>query len=140
MTKTFALYCGVAVATLIGHWGLNTQQRLANQDIIIKASQTKERIQNDQINELMAGLRQSNQSLESSKTQGYIAGVTDMINRPDHYMAIWHNGYDRGSAVQQDVIKANYEGLQPVPEVTESGPVPTPINGDVIPAKLETQE
>ena len=121
MTKTFAVYCGVAIATLVGHYTLNTQRHMTNMEFLLKASDTKERIQNDQIGELISGLQLANQKNESLRTEGYLAGVADVINKPDHYMAIWHQGYDRGSAVQADAMNVSMR-LKPVPEN-----LPTPI-------------
>jgi hypothetical protein len=102
-----ALYCGIAIVTLFGHYVLNSQRHLSNMEFLLKASSAKENIQDDQIRELISDLQQAHQQNESVKTEGYIAGVSDVINKPDHYMAIWHQGYDRGSAVQQDIINVS---------------------------------
>jgi hypothetical protein len=122
MSKTLAVYVGVAVATLIGHYTLNTQRHMTNLEVLVRAADQKERIQADQIRELIAGLQQANQKNETLKTEGYVAGVSDAINKPDYYMAIWHQGYDRGSAVQADVIKAGYR-----PSDLKESSVPTPL-------------
>ena len=132
MSKTLAVYVGVALATLVGHYTLNTQRHMANLEVLVRAADQKERIQADQIRELISNLQQANVKNENLRTEGYVAGVTDMINKPDHYMAIWHHGYDRGSSVQTDVIKAGYRP-------TESEATPTPLEPvaetEVIPAK-----
>jgi len=123
MSKTLAVYVGVAIATLIGHYTLNTQREISNLEVLVKAADQKERIQADQIRELIAGLQQANQKNETLKTEGYVAGVSDAINKPDHFMAIWHQGYDRGAAVQTDVMNVSLK-LKPVAEVL---PEPTPL-------------
>jgi hypothetical protein len=126
MSKTLTVYVGVAIATLIGHYTLNTQRQISNLVVLVQAADQKERIQADQIRELIAGLQQANQKNETLKTEGYVAGVSDAINKPDHYMAIWHQGYDRGSSVQKDVIQAS---LKPVAEVL---PEPTPLESTTV--------
>jgi hypothetical protein len=115
MSKTFALYVGVAIATLIGHYALNNQRQMASLEVLVKAGDQKDRIQTDQIRELIYNLQQASQKNETSRNEGFIAGVIDAMQKPDHYMAIWHNGYDRGSEVQKEVINASY-ALKPEPD------------------------
>jgi len=122
----FKLYCVVAIATLVVHYGLNTQRYLFYADFLLRAADQKEKIQDDQVRELISSLQQANQRNETMKTEGYVAGAMDVIVRPDHYMAIWHEGYDRGSAVQQDVINVSLKcpagnaTLQKEAEATEA--------------------
>lgn len=133
MSKMLAVYVGVAVVTLIGHYTLNTQRHMANLEVLVRAADQKERIQADQIRELISNLQQANVKNENLRTEGYVAGVMDMINKPDHYMAIWHNGYDRGSSVQADLIKAGY---RPQEQPTPLEPVAeTDLPETVVPAR-----
>lgn len=104
MSRTFIVYCTVTVATLIGHYALNSQRQITNLQMLVEVSHQKENIQNDQIVELIASLQQANQRNDALKTEGYVAGISDAINKPDHYLAIWHQGYDRGSMVQKDIM------------------------------------
>lgn len=123
MSKTLVVYVGVAIATLLGHYTLWTQRRISDMEFLLNAADQKEKIQDDQVNELIASLQQANRTNDSYKTEGYVAGMLDVINKPDHYMSIWHNGYDRGSAVQTDMMNVSLK-LKPV---TETAPQPTPL-------------
>lgn len=123
MSKTLAIYVGVAIATLIGHYGLWTQRKISDMEFLLNAADQKEKIQDDQVNELIASLQQANRTNDSYKTEGYVAGMLDVINKPDHYMQVWHNGYDRGAAVQTDMMNVS---LKLKPE-TETAPQPTPV-------------
>lgn len=106
MSKTLATYIIVAIVTLAGHYALNAQRHMTHSEFLLKAAEQKEKIQTDQIRELIADLQNAKQKNDSMRTEGYVAGVSDAVNKPDHYMAIWHNGYDRGTAVQMDVMNA----------------------------------
>jgi len=117
----FKLYCLVAIATLVGHYGLNTQRYMFYADFLLKAADQKEKIQDDQVRELVSSLQQANQRNESMKTEGYVAGAMDVIDRPDHYSTIWHEGYNRGSAVQQDVMNVSLKLKSPP---VEEAPAP----------------
>ena len=75
----------------------------------------KDKINQDQVVELMNKLRDIQIEKETTKSSGYVAGVLDTLQRPDHYSAIWHNGYDRGTDVQQQMaqtIEKHQKGLQ----------------------------
>lgn len=107
MSRTFTWYCGVALATLIGHAAMYAQTRIEHVEFLLQAADQEQNIQDDQIRELIASLQQSNQSNESLKTQGFIAGALDTVNRRDASMAIWHSGYDRGSDVSQQAMNVS---------------------------------
>lgn len=103
MTRTLAVYVGLLVATLAVHYGLYLNQRVYQMEMLVKLSGERERIQNDQVQELLSMTQHTNQRVESARTEGFVAGIVDGTNKPDHYQAVWHNGYDRGTAVQKDV-------------------------------------
>lgn len=103
MTKTLGAYIVVTVVTIVAHYGINLHNRVHQMEMLVKLNGERERIQNDQIQELISLVHNNNQKVESAKTEGYVAGVIDATNRPDHYQAVWHNGYDRGTEVQKDV-------------------------------------
>lgn len=131
MSKAFVV--GVAVATLCGHWMLNTQRENASLKFLLQAANKKEQIQDDQIRELIYNSQQMITKTESLKAEGFVAGVLDMLNKPEHYNAIWHDGYNRGTSVTTDMMKAAYH-LKPEPD--ESGAQPTPLTeATVIPPR-----
>jgi len=65
------------------------------------ASRAKD-VETDQSAELMYRLTQLQNQLEHDGIKQYVAGITRALEKPDHYDAIWHAGYDRGAKVQQD--------------------------------------
>lgn len=62
-------------------------------------------IYDDQVRELANNLQTALAEKNFAKTEGFVSGVADAQQRPDHYSQIWHNGYDRGTSVQQDLMK-----------------------------------
>jgi hypothetical protein len=59
------------------------------------------RLSGDQISDMMYQLSQLQDERNFERTQNYIAGVVDTIDRRDEFSAIWHDGYSRGTAIQQ---------------------------------------
>lgn len=53
-------------------------------------------IADDQVRELSMNLGRMCAEQDSASIKGFVQGVVDAINRPDHYRTIWHDGYDRG--------------------------------------------
>ena len=74
----------------------NMQQR---QQVVFLEQARK--IDNDQVQDLMYQLQVLGRGAEGDKTRAYLAGFTDAQNKPD-LSAIWHSGYDRGTAVAQE--------------------------------------
>lgn len=72
--------------------GLRTELRFA---------QAAHRLTADQIADLTYQVECARNELNTQNTQQFIAGVVAAIDRRDEYTAIWHDGYSRGSEVQQ---------------------------------------
>lgn len=72
--------------------GLQTELRFA---------QSAHRLAADQITDLTYQVDRAREELTAQNTQQFIAGVVTAIDRRDDYTAIWHDGYSRGTAVQQ---------------------------------------
>jgi hypothetical protein len=53
-------------------------------------------IADDQVRELNMNLVRAYSEQDSASIRGFIQGVVDAVNRPDHYTSIWHDGYNRG--------------------------------------------
>ncbi len=102
MTRTLAVYVALLAATLVAHYGINLNNRLYQMEMLVKLNDERERIQNDQVQELLSAVQNSTQKIEAARTEGFVSGVVNATNKPDHYQAIWHNGYDRGALVQKD--------------------------------------
>jgi hypothetical protein len=67
----------------------------------IRLAQQAKQIDSDQIRDLMYTLTNSKMEQESIGNRQFVAGVVEAVTKPDHYSEIWHNGYDRGTAIQQ---------------------------------------
>lgn len=55
----------------------------------------------DQINDVTYQLERVRDERDTQGTQQFIAGIVAAIDRRDDYSAIWHDGYARGTSVQQ---------------------------------------
>lgn len=104
MTKTFVV-C-VAVVTLFGHYTLNLQRKVDQLEAMSKLSIQKDKLDNDQIRDLMYSVQQLTTKNETLKTEGFVQGVVSAVNRPNYYQSIWHAGYDRGSEVMADMAES----------------------------------
>lgn len=104
--KMKAFVAAIAVLTLMGHYCIYSHSHIKDLEVQLNFADQKEKIDNDQIRDLMDQVRQVNSQQEVIKAQGYVAGILDGIKREDHYMTIWHDGYNRGSEVRQQVAEA----------------------------------
>lgn len=87
-----ALLLQVVVAQYVEIQSLHRELRVSSQALKIEASQASD---------LMYQLQQIRGDQNSAATQNFVAGVAAAVDDRDRYSAIWHNGYDRGSQVQQ---------------------------------------
>ena len=134
MSKTFVIL--VALATLGIHWEFNNQRKISDLQASLDFNKGRATIANEQVRDLLFNLQTANSTNEFMRTQGYVAGVVDEINRSNtkttdrpEYMAIWHNGYDRGTATQ--AMMASYRPtLEPVPDHKMNQP-------EIVPAKKQ---
>lgn len=63
---------------------------------IVKLNEKSEKIDQDQIRDLIYVSQEEQNKNEEIATRNYVAGVIDCINRRDYYTEIWHEGFDRG--------------------------------------------
>ncbi len=63
---------------------------------IVKLNEKSEKIDQDQIRDLIYFSQEEQNKNEEIATRNYVAGVIDCINRRDYYTEIWHEGFDRG--------------------------------------------
>lgn len=63
---------------------------------IVKLNEKSEKIDQDQIRDLIYLSQEEQNKNEEVATRNYVAGVIDCINRRDYYTEIWHEGFDRG--------------------------------------------
>lgn len=101
------VFAGVIAASLILHYGIYLHWKIDYQTQEIFLMEQGRKIQDDQIRDLVMASQQNDSRVESAKTEGYVAGTIDAINKKDHYNAIWHHGYDRGVAVQMEAEASN---------------------------------
>ena len=102
--KSVTCFFLISVVTLVGHYYFYTESKINQIQTMLSIVEQKDKINNDQVLELMNKLREFQIEKEATKSASYVAGVLDMLSRPDHYNAIWHNGYDRGTDVQQMAV------------------------------------
>jgi hypothetical protein len=76
-------------------------QVLVTQHTIIAQMHLAQRLSDDQINDLAYQLIQRNEECERKNMQQFVAGVVATLERRDEMSAVWHDGYDRGSAVER---------------------------------------
>lgn len=82
----------VIVAQYIAISGLRNQ---------LEYAKSASRLSNDQISDLTYQLSQAREAISTERTQEYVAGIVAAIDRRDELSAVWHDGYSRGTAVQQ---------------------------------------
>ena len=128
-SKTFVIL--IALATLGTHWEINQQRKISDLQASVELYKGRAIIANDEVHDLLFNLQTANNKSEFLKTQGYVAGVVDEINRSNtkpserpEYFAIWHNGYDRGTSNQS--MMAIYRPLEPVADCEFSNPETVP--------------
>jgi len=68
-------------------------------------TKTAQRIAGDQIADMMYELSRVRSERDSNDTQKFVEGVVAAIERRDEFSAIWHDGYSRGTEVQQYVAE-----------------------------------
>lgn len=66
----------------------------------LRVHETTNKIASDQIADLTYQLYQAKMAAEFSSVKDFVAGATDALRRDETYTEIWHNGYDRGVAVE----------------------------------------
>lgn len=76
--------------------------RIENLEAHIRVYETAARVADDQISELTYQIYQLKTEKEFVGLKEFVAGATDALRRPEHYNAVWHDGYDRGVAVEAD--------------------------------------
>lgn len=86
-----------ALLVLGGYQAWRAEQKEAEIRFLIQAR----RIDADQIRELMHAVTLSRQTIEGEKTRAFLAGVTQAQVEPA-LSQIWHEGYDRGTAVAME--------------------------------------
>ena len=101
-----SFWIAFAFCTVAAHYSIFEFTQSQRLKFEIELLQKKEKIDNDQIRDLMYSLQDQKSNNEMVKAQGYVAGILDGIKHEDHYMTIWHDGYNRGSEVRQQVAEA----------------------------------
>ena len=66
-------------------------------------------IESDQVLDLMMQLSSAKSEAAAAGTQHFVSGVMAAIQSPDHYSEIWHNGYDRGTEVENYIASLDKE-------------------------------
>jgi hypothetical protein len=67
----------------------------------LEFNQTAHRLASDQIADMMYELDRVRSTRDTNNLQQFVAGAVTMIDRRDDFTAMWHDGYNRGTAVQQ---------------------------------------
>ena len=90
----------LAAATLFGHYAIRNHYEIKRLEQVVQLSDKARQIESETIRDLMHANRRIGEQNEAEKNAAYVSGVVATINKPDHYNAIWHAGYDRGTEVQ----------------------------------------
>lgn len=80
----------VAQGVWISHLYSKTDLLLTGQDIA-----------RDQIQDLSQQLETARAISQTAGVQQFVAGVNAVTQNPGYYSEVWHDGYNRGTAVQQ---------------------------------------
>lgn len=102
----------VAAITVVIHACLYADNQRKNMEFLLKSYEQRSRIQDDQIRDLIADLENATLKSEAYRSEGYISGVIDSINRKPEFQQIWHRGYDRGVETQMEVEKFSRENAE----------------------------
>jgi len=97
-------FAAIAILTVVAHYVLISESEKKNLRMALQISHQKERIDNDQIRDLMFSLREEKGNKQVDKAAGFVAGVLDQMNRPTYYDAIWHDGYNRANDVKEQIL------------------------------------
>lgn len=100
----------LAVLTLAAHFCFHCYRKVDDLETQLKIASQKEKIDQDQIRELIYLNDDLSRNKEVVKSQGYIAGILDGIKREDHWNSVWHDGYNRGSEVREFVAESFIKG------------------------------
>ena len=96
----------VAIATLALHFGIYAFTKADSLQMQLNIAQQKEKIDNDQIRDLLYQTKDQEREKDSAKAQGYLAGIMEGIIRKDYWSQVWHEGYNRGSEVREQIAES----------------------------------
>lgn len=101
------MFTGLALQIIVAQWTEITSLRRE-----LRLLQTARTINQDQVAELTYTLQQMRTEQTVSGQKDYVAGIVAALTQPNEnlYGAIWHDGYDRGTAVQaaSDAVESRY--------------------------------
>jgi len=122
--KSNSYFAVIALLTLMGHYCIFSHFQIQDLRTEVSLLLQKESIDKDQIRDLMFEVKNIDDQKEVLKSQGYVSGILDGIKHEDHYMTIWHDGYNRGSEVRQQIAEAflKREGKSSIIEVKDAPP------------------
>ena len=91
----------ICTITLFGHYFIAAENQKSQMRLTVELSDKARAIEGETIRDLMHANRQISQEKEAIGSGRYVAGVVDALQRPEHYDAIWHDGYNRGTETEQ---------------------------------------
>ena len=115
--KTIHYFAIIAVLTLFGHYAINAQGEASRLKQLIELSDKARAIESETIRDLIHSNQRLAEQNASEKNAAYVSGVVTALQKPDHYSAIWHSGYDRGTEVQKFAQSIDQAG--DLPKVTK---------------------
>jgi len=95
-----------AILTLAAHYCFYIYQKTDQLEMQLRLASQKERIDNDQIRDLIYDKIDLVREKDSMKAQGYVAGLLDGIKRENYWNEVWHDGYNRGSEIRQQIAES----------------------------------
>jgi len=103
-----------AVVTLMGHAIIWQWFRIDRLSECLELSHQARRLESEQVRDLMFAFQNAKIEKESVSVRAYVEGVVRGFSDEEHYAQIWHDGYDRATAVEAMVKKLDME--EPIPD------------------------
>ena len=101
------MFTGLALQIIVAQWAEITSLRRE-----LRLVQTAKTINQDQVAELTYNLQRLQYEQTATSQKDYVAGIVAVLtqSKENLYGAIWHDGYDRGAAVQadSDAVESRY--------------------------------
>lgn len=100
LNKWVAAIC-VSVVVILAQVITTQYMVISNLRSELDFARASHRLATDQIADITYQLDRLREERDTTSTQQFIAGIVSTIDRHNDYSAIWHDGYSRGTAVQQ---------------------------------------
>jgi hypothetical protein len=101
----------ICIGTLAGHSYIYQQNQIEVLKANLSLSDKAREIDADQIRDLLHINQQLNLEKDAFTAQAYVSGALSVLDNKEHIEKIWHNGYDRGTEVQNLAYKSERDAI-----------------------------